>query len=298
MATMNSAPPPRRPTRHNGGVEVDHSRWNQLADIAQIVAIRAADLLDSGLERDDLVFETKSSATDMVSQMDRMTEQLIVDHLLAVRPADGILGEEGGEHHGQSNVRWVIDPLDGTTNYRYRHPGYSVSIAAEESGRVVAGVIIDATSRECFRAVLGEGATRDGLPIHASNETVLAHALVATGFNYDPQLRAHQARVLAKVMSDIRDIRRSGSAALDLCAVACGRVDAFYELGLAPWDFAAGSLIASEAGAEVTDLSGDDLSTTLTDSKRVVFAAAPEIAAPLRSLLHAASADETNHLSA
>ena len=100
MATMNSAPPPRRPTRHNGGVEVDHSRWNQLADIAQIVAIRAADLLDSGLERDDLVFETKSSATDMVSQMDRMTEQLIVDHLLAVRPADGILGEEGGEHHG------------------------------------------------------------------------------------------------------------------------------------------------------------------------------------------------------
>jgi myo-inositol-1(or 4)-monophosphatase len=200
-----------------------------------------------------------------------------------------VLAEERG---GEVTERmWVIDPLDGTTNYLYRHPGFAVSIAAELTGdtrepsRTVAGVVIDIVGGDRFRAVRGGGATRNDQPIVVSAETDLARALVATGFGYDADRRRVQGAVLARIIGEIRDVRRMGSAALDLCSVACGRVDAYYELGLAPWDLAAGALIAAEAAADVIHLPSPFPSVT------TVVAAPPALAGPLRALLIAATPD-------
>jgi myo-inositol-1(or 4)-monophosphatase len=257
---------------------------NELADLAEGVAQAAATFLRQGLERGAIAVETKSTGTDMVSEMDRGAERLIVDALLGARPDDGLLGEEGSERPGSSGVRWVIDPLDGTTNYLYGHRSFSVSIAAEAHGRAVAGVVVDVPTGEVFRAVEGGGATRDGVTIAVSGETDLAKALVATGFGYRPDQRRHQGAVLAAILDQIRDIRRSGSAALDLCSMACGRVDAYYELSLSRWDFAAGALIATEAGAEVMDLAG------LFPTAAPLLAAPPALAQPLLALLLGAGA--------
>jgi myo-inositol-1(or 4)-monophosphatase len=209
--------------------------------------------------------------------------------LLAERPDDAILGEEGTNRAGTSGIRWVIDPLDGTTNYLYRHPSFSVSIAAEpdnstmtaeDAGRAaVVGVVVDIASGDRFRAVKGQGATHNGQPITVSSEIELARALVATGFGYDADRRRGQAAILARIIGDIRDIRRMGSAALDLCSMACGHVDAYYELGLAPWDLAAGALIASEAGADITYLPGSVLGPA------TLVAAPPALSAGLIALL-------------
>jgi myo-inositol-1(or 4)-monophosphatase len=270
---------------------MDHD-WNELADLAERVALGAAAMLRDGLTRDQVEIETKSTGTDMVSEMDKAAEQLIVDELLAARPDDGILGEEGSDRAGRSGIRWVIDPLDGTTNYLYRHPGFSVSIAAEPDGArrvdpaagrsAVAGVVVDIVSGDRFRAVRGGGATRNGRPVAASPETDLARALVATGFGYDAHRRRDQVAILGRIIGDIRDIRRMGSAALDLCSVACGRVDAYYEAGLAPWDLAAGALIAAEAGAVVSYLPATVRAAT------TVVAAPPALSTRLRELLLAA----------
>jgi len=251
----------------------------ELAALAESVGRAAADLLRDGLRRERASVRTKSSATDLVTEMDAAAESLVVGRLLDARPDDGVLGEEGSDRAGTSGVRWIIDPLDGTTNYVYRHPGVSVSIAAELHGRVVAGVVVDVWTGECFRAVLGAGATRDGAAIAVSSETELARALVATGFGYAPEQRRHQGRVVGAILDRIRDIRRMGSAALDLCSVACGRVDAYYELSLGPWDFPAGALIAGEAGAVVVDLDGRP------PVAAPLLAAPPALAEPLRSLL-------------
>jgi len=197
---------------------------------------------------------TKSSATDMVSEVDEACEHLIVAGIRAERPGDGILSEEGATAEATTGVRWVIDPIDGTTNYLYGHPGYGISIAIEIEDEVVAGVVHDPVHADRFGAVRGGGARRNGEPIGASTEHDLGSALVATGFGYDPGDRAHQAELLARVIGSIRDIRRMGAAAVDLCSVACGRVDAYYERGLNHWDLAAGALIAAEAGAVVGEL--------------------------------------------
>jgi myo-inositol-1(or 4)-monophosphatase len=276
MAAMDPDPPDARPIDPDGAA---------LADLAEQVAGDAAALLRDGLTRRQVEVETKSSGTDMVSEMDKAAERLIVDRLLGARPDDGVLGEEGADRQGSSGIRWVIDPLDGTTNYLYRHPGFSVSIAAEQDGRAVAGIVVDIPSGDVYRAVRGGGATCNGAPIAVSEETDLSRALVATGFGYRAVERRHQGEVLARIIGDIRDIRRMGSAALDLCSLASGRVDAYYELRLAPWDFAAGALIAQEAGAEVTDLDGA-FPTTAT-----VMGGPPALAGPLRDLLRAAGAE-------
>ena len=168
----------------------------------------------------------------MVSEMDRASERLIVSSLLAARPGDGIVGEEGSESAGTSGVRWVIDPLDGTTNYLYDLPGWNVSIAAEDAAGAVAGVVADAVRGEVFTATRGGGAFRDGEPIACSAAADLGTALVGTGFGYDAGRRARQGEVLAGVLPRVRDIRRSGAAALDLCSVACGRLDGYFERGL------------------------------------------------------------------
>ena len=227
---------------------------------------------------------TKTSATDLVTEVDRASEALIVERLATERPDDGVNGEEGAAHPGTSGVVWHIDPIDGTTNFVYDLPGYAVSLGAEIDGQIVAGVVADPVRGETFAATLGGGATRNGAPIHCTAGVDLGRALVATGFSYLSQRRALQARVLADVLPAVRDIRRLGAASTDLCAVACGRVDAFYEKGLAMWDHAAGALIAAEAGAEVGDLDDGPPSSAF------VLAASPALFAPLRSLLRDAGA--------
>jgi myo-inositol-1(or 4)-monophosphatase len=200
---------------------------------------------------------TKSSPTDVVTVMDKAAERVILEGLAAARPDDAITSEESAATTGDTGVRWLIDPLDGTVNYLYGIPVYAVSIAAEVNGTMAAGVVLDVESRVEYSAVAGGGAWRDGVPIHCSTQTDPAQSLVATGFNYTVERRTVQAREIASILPAVRDIRRMGSAALDLCAVASGRVDAFFEAGMHEWDWAAGALIAREAGARVDGLSGN-----------------------------------------
>ena len=194
---------------------------------------------------------TKSSSTDMVTEVDREAERVIVAHLRRERPDDAILAEEETREQGSTGVRWVIDPLDGTTNYIYGYPAFAVSIGAEVDGVRVVGVVHDSSRGEVFAGVRGRGATLDGRPIRAGRHADLSTALVATGFLYSREQRARLGAIVGQVLPRVRDIRRGGSAALDLCSVAAGRVDAFYELGLGEWDVAAGAVIAEAAGAEV-----------------------------------------------
>jgi fructose-1,6-bisphosphatase/inositol monophosphatase family enzyme len=257
---------------------------DELLDVATDLAAQAAGLLVDGLSRQRVEVSTKSSSTDMVTEMDRASEALIASGILAARPEDGIVGEEGADHEGTSGVRWLVDPIDGTTNYLYGFPGFAVSIGAEFRGEVVVGVVHDPMHRDVFRAVTGRGATRNGQPINASTKDDLQTALVGTGFSYEPDRRRRQASVLTRVLPRVRDIRRMGAAAVDLCSVACGRLDAFYERGLGPWDLAAGALIAREAGATVGDLSGGPASGEFT------LAAASGLFEPLRALLDTAGA--------
>jgi myo-inositol-1(or 4)-monophosphatase len=220
----------------------------------------------------------------MVTEYDRMSESLIVDGLLAARPDDAIIGEEGANRAGTSGVQWLIDPIDGTTNFLYGLPGYAVSIAAQDGDGLLAGVVYVPALDETFHAGRGGGAFLDERRIHCSGGTVLATALVATGFSYDPGLRVRQTSALTAVIGRIRDVRRFGSAAVDLCHVACGRVDAYYERGLGPWDLAAGELIAREAGAVVSGFDGS------APTPGNVVAATPGIHRPLLELLAEAGA--------
>lgn len=193
--------------------------------------------------------ETKSSATDLVTAADRESEQLIVDRLLSSRPHDGIVGEEGGERPGTSGIEWVIDPIDGTTNFFYGNPGFSISIAASDADGALVGVVHDPMRAETFTAVRGEGAWLNGDPLAAPSAVPpITEALVATGFSYSAELRRRQAQLLPDVLATVRDIRRSGSVALDLCYVAAGRLDAFYEAMPKRWDIEAGALVIAESG--------------------------------------------------
>lgn len=227
-----------------------------LVDLATDVGEAAAALLSDGLGRARTMVATKSSGTDMVTEVDRASEALIVERLLAARPDDGLLGEEGSERAGSSGVTWVIDPLDGTTNYLYGYPGFSVSIAAVADGRTVAGVVVDPIHHETFTATAGGGAWCNGERLTGPRPATLGETLLGTGFSYDPDRRARQGAVLARVLPRVRDLRRGGAAAVDQCWVGRGRLDAFFERGLAPWDLAAGALVAAEAGARVGDLDG------------------------------------------
>jgi myo-inositol-1(or 4)-monophosphatase len=255
-----------------------------LRTLAERVARAAGSLLRDGLSVARQEIGTKTTVTDMVTEMDRASEALIERELLAARPDDGILGEEGAHRAGTSGVRWVVDPLDGTTNYLYGFPGFNVAIAAEVEGQTVAGAVYDVVRDELFSAHLHGGATRDGARIAPSGASDLAQALVGTGFAYDPERRRRQAKVLVEVLPRVRDIRRQGAAALDLCSVACGRLDAYYEQGLAPWDLAAGGLVATEAGAMLSDLEGG------APRDGSVLAATPGVATALLALLSAAGA--------
>ena len=255
----------------------------ELLEIA-VTAARAAGrlLIAEAIRERPEVTATKSSPTDVVTEMDRRAEALIAAHIREVRPGDAVLGEEGGQS-GQAPVRWVVDPLDGTVNYLYGLPDWAVSIAAEVSGTIVAGVVEVPRRGETFTAVLGEGSWLDDGQGHKTLRCgpgpELAQALVATGFGYQSARRRVQGEVVAALLPQVRDIRRGGSAAVDLCSVAVGRVDAFYERGLNYWDYAAGGLVAAEAGAMVGGLSGRPASGSMT------IAAGPELYPQLAAVL-------------
>jgi len=231
----------------------DRVPLDEFVALARDLAVRAGKEHLAG-RAEPLEVERKSSRTDLVSQVDRRAEQIIVEGLAAARPHDAVLGEEGSLSDGTTGVRWLVDPLDGTTNYVYGYPASCVSIAAEVDGRLLVGVVHDPTPGLTYEAIEGRGATCNGRPIAVRGQADLAEALVATGFSYDAAQRGTQGAALAKMLPRIRDIRRAGSAALDLCLLAAGHVDAYYELDLSPWDYAAGSVIAREAGAEVRTL--------------------------------------------
>jgi myo-inositol-1(or 4)-monophosphatase len=234
----------------------------ELLALAEVAAREAGALLREAFGRavdGELRTEAKTSPTDFVSEADLAAERCIRERLLAVRPDDGLLGEESDEIAGASGVRWVVDPLDGTTNFLHGYPWYAVSIAALHAGELVAGIVLNVATGETFHATRGGGAWRDGRAIRVSPNTIPERALVGTGFPFKhlANLGAYQ-RHFAAVTARTAGIRRAGSAALDLCDVACGRFDAFWELTLAPWDVAAGMLIIREAGGRVTDLDGRD----------------------------------------
>ncbi|WP_017572628.1 inositol monophosphatase family protein [Nocardiopsis halotolerans] len=255
-----------------------------LRDLAVSVAAEAGELAARG-QAGITVLDTKSSPTDVVTEMDRATEDLVRSRLLAARPDDAILGEEGGDEGGTSGVRWVVDPIDGTVNYLYGQPDWAVSIAAEIDGVVVAAAVNVPGRGEAYEAVLGGGARLNGRVLEAPPAVPLEQALVATGFGYFPERRVHQARVLSEVIAHIRDIRRGGSAAVDLTGLAVGRANAYYERGLHAWDWSAPGLVASEAGLRVGGPGGGP------PSEDLVIAARPELHDALEALLRPLGAD-------
>jgi myo-inositol-1(or 4)-monophosphatase len=205
---------------------------------------------------DSFTFTEKSSAVDFATQMDQQAESLIVKRLLAARPEDGIIAEEGAAQPSKSGITWVIDPLDGTVNYLYGLPGWNISIAAKNSDGVVAGVVFAPTINSLWKATKGGGAYLNNKAIKCNDPVNLNLALIATGFSYDLELRKEQGARIQKLIPQIRDLRRNGAAAVDLCYVAMGAVDAYFESSLKEWDFAAGGLIATEAGALISGRTG------------------------------------------
>lgn len=255
----------------------------ELLALAVSVAREAAALAARRRSETVTVAATKSSPVDVVTATDREVEALIRGRLRDARPSDGFLGEESGSGSSASGLHWIVDPIDGTVNFLYGIPHYAVSIAVSEgadpaSWSILAGCVVNPASGELFAAARGEGATLDGRAVAVSAPASLGESLVATGFGYDARVRDEQGATVMQLLSRVRDIRRMGAAALDLCSIAVGRLDAYFERGLNPWDFAAGALIASEAGAVVTT---DDV----RDGRRLVMAAAPSIAREFAELL-------------
>ncbi|MFF0297389.1 inositol monophosphatase family protein [Kitasatospora sp. NPDC004615] len=242
-------------------------------------ATRAGELLRDGRPEDLGVAATKSSPVDVVTEMDLASEKLVLELISARRPDDGYLGEEGADRPGTSGVRWVVDPLDGTVNYLYGLPSWAVSVAAELDGEAVVGVVYVPARGELFQAVRGRGAELNGRRLTVRPAPAWGQALVATGFGYLRERRVHQAEVLHALMGEVRDIRRAGAAAVDLCDVAAGRFDGYFERGLAPWDRAAGVLIAQEAGALTGSRPG------LPADGELTIAAPPGVFEPLQARL-------------
>jgi myo-inositol-1(or 4)-monophosphatase len=236
-------------------MSVDTTTEAELLDVAlEAARAAAAELLPRW--RGQLTVDTKSTPTDPVTEADLGAERAIREVLAARRPGDAILGEEGGET-GDGELRWVVDPLDGTVNYLYGWPMFAVSIAVEDADGGIAAVVLDPVRDELFSATRSGPPLRDGQIVTASGAHELDRALVGTGFGYDPEVRALQAQVAARVIPLARDIRRAGVAAIDMCLCASGSLDAYYERGVKAWDIAAGTLICQRAGLAVRTLEPD-----------------------------------------
>lgn len=250
----------------------------ELLEIATRAAAASAQLLVDGWSQRSVV-STKSSGTDVVTQMDRGSEALLVEAILDSRPDDAILGEEGGSRDGTSGVRWVIDPLDGTVNYLYGFPVWAVSVAALVDEEPAVGVVHAPALGTVWRGAAGRFAEANGLPIRASQCADLGMALVGTGFGYEAAVRAEQGEIVARLLPQVRDIRRAGAAAVDMCWVAQGVLDAYFERGTHLWDRAAAMVICREAGADVGGLGGGQPSDAMT------IAAAPGVYPNLQKTL-------------
>ena len=241
-----------------------------LLDLARGIAREAGELVSRLRVEGVEVAATKTSPVDVVTAADRASEELVRRRLREARPDDAVLGEEGDDVAGTTGVRWVVDPIDGTVNYLYGLPHWSVSIAAERDGVVVAGVVLCPPLEEEYSAVLGGGARcrdrRGDRRVVAGDAPPIERSLVATGFSYEAHRRAEQAAALARMLPRVRDVRRLGGCALDLCGVATGSLDAYVEAGPQLWDHAAGALVAREAGARV------EVWTTTADRDLVVAA--------------------------
>jgi myo-inositol-1(or 4)-monophosphatase len=247
--------------------------------LAEEIAREAGAQLREAFARGGLAVSAKSSPTDLVSEADEAAEALIRCRLAAARPEDGILGEEEGDTAGTSGVRWIVDPLDGTTNFLFGIPQWAVSVACEDAQGRIAGVVYDPMREELWSAERGGAARCNGAVVTASAQEDLGQALVATGFGYEAAVRARQGEVAARLLPRVRDIRRLGSAALDLAWTAAGRVDAFYERGIEAWDRAAGDLLCARAGLELVELpAGAGLPSG-------VLVAPPALLGPLRELV-------------
>jgi myo-inositol-1(or 4)-monophosphatase len=252
-AALGRAPPP--------GLLSSAPQPDELLSIAVDAAHEAGALLTERFAAGATALRAKSTPTDLVSEADLAAERLIRERLAAARPGDAILGEEGGDRAPsapESGLRWIVDPLDGTVNFLFGIPQWSVSIACEQEGETLAAVVHDALRRETFTAAHGGRAALNGRPIRGSERAELATAMVATGFSYEASTRALQAQTVAHVLPRVRDIRRFGSAAIDLAWTACGRFDAYYERGLQQWDLAAGAYICRCAGLEVRELTATE----------------------------------------
>jgi len=256
----------------------------ELEDLAVELALGAAALVRTD-RAGGVAVATKSTATDLVTQVDRASEQWLTTRLAQRRPDDAVLGEEGASRTGSSGVRWVLDPIDGTVNFVLGIPQYAVSVAAELDGTVVAGAVCNPASGELFHARLGGGAYLGDERLGARRAVPLDRAVVGTGFGYDRAVRTRQAQVAAQVLARVADVRRLGAAALDLCFLAAGRLDGYFEVGLNPWDYAAGGLVATEAGCVASGLRGRPA------AGECYAAAAPELATDLFGLLTELDAD-------
>lgn len=258
---------------------------DDLLTIASTIAQAAGELALRRQAEGVEIAGLKSSPVDVVTVADRETEQLIRSMLADARPNDGFFGEESGAETGSSGLTWLVDPIDGTVNYLYGSPHWGVSIAAVEGEpdplrwQALAACVVGPALGEIYTATLRGGARLNNVPIEVAPAVELAEALVATGFAYDSEMRAQQGAAIARLLPRVRDIRRMGAASLDLCAVANGRVNAFFEQTLSPWDHAAGALIAREAGARVTGWNAD------APSADFVLAGSPLVAGELEKVL-------------
>lgn len=261
----------------------------ELERMAIDLATGAADLVRTARES-PLSVSSKSTTTDLVTVADRESERWLVEQIARRRPGDSVLGEEGGEHGtGSSGVRWVIDPIDGTVNFVLGLAYYAVSVAAELDGVAVAGAVCGPVSGELFHARTGGGTfLGSSLLSGTSRDVPLSRAVVGTGFGYDAERRRRQASVVAALLPRVADIRRQGSASLDLCAVAAGRLDGYFEAGLSPWDYAAGALIAAEAGCVVSGLRGS------APGAHMVAVAPPALMDDFAALLEELGADQVS----
>lgn len=263
----------------------------ELRDLARDIAVEAGELAARMRREGVEIAASKSTDIDIVTYGDQATEEFIRARLQDARPHDGFLGEEGGAQAGASGLTWVIDPIDGTVNYLYGIPAYGVSIALVEgdpdpsSWRTLVGVVNNPENGEIYSAAAGEGSYLGETRLHLRAVTSLHQSLLGTGFGYSSEMRARQARILATVLPRVRDIRRMGACSLDLCSLAAGRLDLYYEIGLKPWDYAAGALIAREAGARIGGIKNNP------EGQDLLIAAHPELFGEIEQLLLDASWD-------